>query len=53
MAGYDPYANRPNLSEWKMRTSSYLSPYYEEANERLEEHVVKYNKKYGKLNSKI
>ncbi|NP_001156289.1 glutathione S-transferase, theta class-like [Acyrthosiphon pisum] len=53
IAGYNPYANRPNLSNWKMRTATYLSPYYEEANEILEMHVAKYNKKYGKLNSHI
>uniref|UniRef100_A0A2S2NMT6 glutathione transferase n=1 Tax=Schizaphis graminum TaxID=13262 RepID=A0A2S2NMT6_SCHGA len=53
MAGFDPYANRPNLSKWKMRTASYLNPYYEEANEIVEIYVAKYNKKYGKPNSKI
>lgn len=53
MAGFNPYVNRPNLSKWKMKTASYLSPYYEEANEILEVQVVKYNKKYGKLNSHI
>jgi len=36
-----------------MRTATYLSPFYEEANEILEIHVAKYNKKYGKLNSHI
>lgn len=46
MANFDPYANRPNLSEWKMRTVSCLSPYYEEANKILESFV-------GKLNSQI
>lgn len=53
MAGFNPYVNRPNLSKWKTRTVSYLSPYYEEANEILEINVAKYNKKYGKLNSHI
>jgi len=53
MAGFNPYANRPNLSKWKMKTESYLSPYYEEANEIVEIHVAKYNKKYGTLNSHI
>jgi hypothetical protein len=53
MAGFDPYANRPNLSKWKMRTASYLNPYYEEANEIVEIYVAKYNKKYGKPSSKI
>jgi len=53
MAGFDPYANRPNLSKWKMRTASYFNPYYEEANEIVEIYVAKYNKKYGKPSSKI
>uniref|UniRef100_A0A2H8TJ57 glutathione transferase n=2 Tax=Melanaphis sacchari TaxID=742174 RepID=A0A2H8TJ57_9HEMI len=52
MTGFDPYANRPNLSKWKMRTVSYLNPYYEEANEILEMHAA-YFKKHGELNSKI
>lgn len=46
MADFDPYANRPNLSEWKKRTVSYLSPYYVEANKILESFV-------GNLNSQI
>lgn len=53
MAGFDPYANRPNLSKWKTRTVSYLSPFYEEANEILNEHAAKYNKMYGKPKSNI
>lgn len=53
MAGFNPYANRPNLTSWKMRTVKYLSPYYEEANEILEMYVAKHNKKIGKLNSHI
>lgn len=53
MAGYDPYANRPNLAEWKKRIVSYLGTSYEEANEIVEINVGKYNEKIGKLNSKI
>jgi len=53
MAGYDPFANRPILSEWKTRVVSRLSPYYEEANKFLEKEVVKYIEEHGRLNSKI
>lgn len=53
MAGFDPYANRPILSNWKMRTTSYLSPYYEEANEYLNQSVDRYIKKYSKINSHL
>lgn len=54
MAGFDPFANRPNLSKWKKRVVSNLSPYYEEANEMVEENAAKYNEKHGlQLKSKI
>lgn len=53
MAGYDSFANRPILSEWKTRVVESLSPYYEEANEFLEIQVAKYNEKHGGTNSKI
>lgn len=53
MAGFDPFANRPNLSKWRLRVISFLNPFYEEANEILELHVAKYNKKSSKLNAHI
>jgi len=53
MAGYDSFANRPILSEWKTRVMARLSPYYEEANKFLEIQVAKYIEKHGKINSKI
>lgn len=53
MAGFDPYAGRQNLSMWKSRIVSYLSPHYEDANEILEMNVVDYNKTHGLTNSKI
>lgn len=53
MAGFDPYANRPILSNWKMKTISCLNPYYEEANIILEEHVDTYNKKHSKINAHL
>lgn len=53
MAGFDPFANRLILSEWKTRVVSRLSPYYEEANQFLEIQVDKYSEKQGKINSKI
>jgi len=53
MAGFDPFANRLILSEWKTRVVSRLSPYYEEANQFLEIQVAKYSEKQGKINSKI
>jgi len=54
MAGFDPFVNRPNLSKWKKRVVSNLSPYYEEVNEMVEKNAAKYNEKHGlQLNSKI
>jgi len=53
MAGYDPFANRPILFEWKSRVVSRLSPYYEEANKFLEIQVAKYVEEHGRLSSKI
>lgn len=49
MAGYNPFANRQNLTMWKTRLITDLSPYYEEVNDVIEKHAVEYNK----LNSKI
>lgn len=55
MAGFDPFAIRPNLLSWKKRVVSYLSPYYEEANVFVEKDAAKYNEKHNLqlLNSKI
>lgn len=53
MAGYNPYANRPNLTMWRAKLITNLNPYYEEANVVIEKHVAEYNKQFNKLNSKI
>lgn len=53
MVGFDPFANRPNLSKWRLRIISFLSPIYEEANEIVELNVAKYNKKNNQLNAQI
>lgn len=53
MAGFDPFANRPHLSKWRMRIISFLSPIYEEANEIVELSVAQYNKKNSQLNAHI
>lgn len=53
MAGYNPYVNRSNLTMWRTRLLTYLSPYYEEVNDVIEKHAAEYNKQFNKLNSKI
>lgn len=53
MTGYDPFANRPNLTQWKKRIVSTLSPYYEEVSAIVDIKENEYNSKFGQLNSKI
>lgn len=44
MAGFDPLANRPNLSKWFARVQSEFSPFYEEAHKVIEQTAEEYKR---------
>lgn len=52
LAGYDPYANRPNLMKWKQRVVSYFGPIFNEVN-KVFVNSVEQHKKYAVIKSNI
>jgi len=49
MAGFNPLADRPNLTKWYAKVQSEFSPFYEEANKVIKETVEEY-KRFSELN---
>lgn len=50
MGGFDPLANRPNLSKWIGRVRSEFSPFYEEAHKIIDKTADEYKRYSSELN---